>query len=60
MEFHFLVEIAKIENVVFQYITTLSKASVKTNRMGSINWDYHKEWNFASNCYIYFENFVSV
>ena len=32
----------------------------KTNRMMSTKWSYRKEWSFASNDVIFFENFVSV
>ena len=52
----FLVESTKIENATFPYKTTLSEANVKTYRMGSIKWIYHKKWSFASN---YF-NFLKI
>ena len=48
-----LVESIKIENATFPYKTALSEANGKTNRMGSINWTYHKERSFASNCFIF-------
>ena len=48
----------KIENATFPYKTALSEASVKTNRMGSTKLTYHKEWSFASNYSIFFENFI--
>ena len=35
LEYRFLVESAKIENVTFSYKTPLSEAIVMTNRMGS-------------------------
>ena len=47
--YHFLVESTKIDNITFPYKTALSEANVKTNRMGSTNLTYHKEWSFASN-----------
>ena len=47
--YRFLVESAKIENITFPNKTTLSEATVKTNRMGSKNWTYHKQRGFASN-----------
>ena len=35
--------------MTFPYKTALSEANVKTNRMGSTKWTYHKEQSFASN-----------
>ena len=35
LEYRFLAESSKIDNITFPYKTTLSEASVKTNRMGS-------------------------
>ena len=52
----FLVETTKIENTLFLFKTTLSEASVKTNRMVTIKWTYHKEWSFASHDLIFLEN----
>ena len=49
----FLVESTKIENASFLYEPALLKASVKTNKMGSTKWTYHKQWNFASNYAIF-------
>ena len=49
LEYHFLVETTKIENTSFPFKTALSEANVKTNRMGTTEWAYHKEWSFASN-----------
>ena len=37
LEYRFLVESAKIENVTFSYKTPLSEAIVMTNRMGVLN-----------------------
>ena len=37
MEFHFLVEDTKIENISFPFKTALSEANVKTNRMATKN-----------------------
>ena len=37
-------ESTKIDNISFPYKTALSEANVKTNRMGSTKWTYHKEW----------------
>ena len=56
LEYCFLVEITKIENTSFSLKTALSEANVKTNRMVTIKWTYHKEWSFASNYCIFLEN----
>ena len=60
LEYRLLVESTKIENTSFPYKTAMSEAHVKTNRMVSTKWTYHKERSFASNCCVFFENFVSV
>ena len=31
----------------------MPEANVKTNRMVSTKWNYHKEWNFVSNYFIF-------
>ena len=49
LEYHFVVESTKIDNITFPYKTALSEANVKTNRMGSIKWAYLKEQSFGSN-----------
>ena len=49
LEYRFLVESTKINNITFPYKTALSEANVKTNRMGSTKLTYHKERSFASN-----------
>ena len=49
----FLVESAKIEYTLFTYKTAISEANVKTNRMVSIKWTYHKEQSFPSNFFIF-------
>ena len=49
LEYCFLVESTKIENASFPYKTVTSEANVKTNRMVSTKWNYHKERNCASN-----------
>ena len=46
LEYSFLVESTKIENASFPYKTTRSKVNVKTNRMLSTKWTYHKEQNW--------------
>ena len=50
LEYRFLVESAKIENVLFPYKTAISEANVKTNRMTICT--YHKERSFVSNYFI--------
>ena len=51
---NFLNECTKIENTSFPYKTALSEATVKTNRMVTTKWTYHKERSFASNYLIFF------
>ena len=46
LEYHFLVESTTIESTTYLYKTDLSKANVKTNRMGSTKWTYHKKAGF--------------
>ena len=64
LEYHFLVESTKIDNITFPYKPTLSKANVKTNRKGSTKLTYHKEQSFASNHFPFwkilfqFRNFI--
>ena len=56
LEYRFLVETTKIESTSFLFKTALSEANVKTNRMATTKWTYHKEWSFASNYFIFLEN----
>ena len=56
MESHFLVETTKIENTSFPFKTALLEANVKTNRMATTKWAYHK-WSFDSN-YLFFGKVV--
>ena len=55
MEYCFLLESTKIKNALFPYKTAISEANVKTNRMVSTRWTYHKEQGFASNYLIFFK-----
>ena len=48
LEYRFLVESTK-----FPYKSTISEANVKTNRMVTTKWTYHKERSFASNYLIF-------
>ena len=43
LEYRFLVETTKIEST---FKTALSETNVKTNRMATTKWTYHKEWSF--------------
>ena len=43
LEYRFLVEDTKIENASFPYKIAISEATVKTNRMVSTKWTYHKK-----------------
>ena len=56
LEYRFLVEITKIENTSFSLKIALLEANVKTNRMATTKWTYHKEWSFASNYFIFLKN----
>ena len=49
LDYRFLVESTKVENITFPYRTALSEANVKTSRIGSTKLTYHKERSFASN-----------
>ena len=53
LDYRFLVETTKIENTSFPFKTALSEANVKTNRMVTTKWTYHKERSFASNYFIF-------
>ena len=48
LENSFIVESTTIERVTCLYKNSPSEANVKTNRMGSTKWTYHKERSFAS------------
>ena len=52
LEYRFSVESTKTESALFPYKTALSEANVKTNRIVSKKWTYHKERSFASNYFI--------
>ena len=52
LEYRFLVESTKIENASFPYKTAISDPDVKTNRIVSTKWTYHKEGSFANSCLI--------
>ena len=56
LEYRFLVETTEIENTSFPFKTALSETNIKTNRMATTKWTYHKEWGFASNYLIFFGN----
>ena len=56
LEYLFLVETTKIENISFPFKTALSEGNVKTNRMATTKCTYHKEWSFASNYFIFVES----
>ena len=55
LEYRFLVETSKIENT-FPFKTAPSEANIKTNRMATTKWTFHKEWSFASNYVTFLEN----
>ena len=45
---------------MFSIQNALSEGNVKTNRMATTKWTYHKGWSFASNYFIFFGKFVPV
>ena len=49
LEYTFLVQSANIESAIFPHKSALPEANIKTNRMGSAEWTYHKGRSFASN-----------
>ena len=56
LEYSFLVGTINIKNTSFPFKTALPEANVKTNRMATKKWTYHKEWSSASNYFFFFEN----
>ena len=54
LEYRFLVETTKIENTSFPFKTALSEANVKTNKMATTKWTYHKGRSFASYYFFFF------
>ena len=46
LKYHFLVESIKIENASFSYKSAISETNVKTNKMVTAKWTYHKERSF--------------
>ena len=57
--YYFLVESTKFKNASFRCKTAIPETNVKTNRMLSIKWTYHKEQSFASN-YFFFKFYFSL
>ena len=53
LEHRFLVEGTKIEKASFPYKTAISEANVRTNRIVTTKWAYHRERSFASNYFIF-------
>ena len=54
LEYRFLVERTKIENKAsFPYKIAISEANVKTNRIVTTKWAYHRERSFLSNYFIF-------
>ena len=49
LEYCFLVESTKIDNIALPYKIALLEANIKTNRVESTKLTYHKEQSFASN-----------
>ena len=55
-----MVDHTKIKKALFPYETAISETNVKTNRMVTTNWAYHREQSVASSYFIFLESFVSV
>ena len=53
LEYRFLVERTKIKKASLPYKAGISEANVKTNRMVTAKWAYHREQRFASNYFIF-------
>ena len=47
----------RFKNASSPYKTAISEANVKTNRMESTKWTYHKERSFISEYFIFFSKF---
>ena len=60
LEYRFLVETTKIENTSSSFKIALLEANVNRNIMVTTKWTYQKEWNFASNYFIFLENLFHV
>ena len=58
LEYRFLVEAAKVESTPFPFKNALLEANVKTNRIVTTKWTYHKGWSFASNYFIFLESLL--
>ena len=57
LEYFFLIESTKIESALFPYKTAISEANVKTNRMVSTKWTYHKKRRFIRNHFTFLKIF---
>ena len=53
LECRLLAESTEIGNASFPLKAALSEANVKTNKIGSTKWAYHKERSFVSNYFIF-------
>ena len=53
LDYRFSVESTKIGNALFPFKTTIPEDNVKTNRMVSTKWTYHKERSFISNYFVF-------
>ena len=49
LEYRLLVQNTKIESAIFPHKTAMSERNVKTNRMGSTKWTYHKGRSLPGN-----------
>ena len=55
MVYIFLVQSSTSESAIFSYKTALSKSNFKKNWMESAKWNYHKEWTFVTDYFIFLE-----
>ena len=60
LEDDFLVESTKIENASFPYKTEISEPNVKTNKIVTTKWTYHKEQSFGSNYFVFLKIFFQL
>ena len=52
LEYRLSNETTKTENTSFLFKTAQSEVDIKTDRMATTKWTYHKDWCFASNYFI--------
>ena len=53
LEYRYLIESTAMENTIFRNKTVLSKADIRTNRIGSTKLTYCKEESFDTNDFVF-------